>query len=1064
MKRSYLTCLVAVFVCAVCAAAFARKIDKPQPNIEVSPTTEVALPPEMVGRLDGLHRAVAAADTFVLHYENFDDGTMSPYVATDFTAQLLTAFHVADATELDGGTVGVLNPLSGAKSMWCGVSPGTTVPYCGWTLLPGYGNDWFQLLQSSPLGGDSLVVSYKVFWDSEPGYDATHVEWSPNGGTWWIQLPVTDSWSSEPELYDGTGPVPYLTETLGDRQTGGNGTVMVRFRFQSDGDWSDEDGLWPTDGALTVDDITLTTWSGSTPVASTAEDFENAAVGSNSSGIWTGMPGPAFGGPSVASHPAYGTDQYAAIYPGVTLLQEDPCLFVTSFVLGFFDHPSVSNYSCHIPDPRFDVGVIPWGTPEGLYMDNEVVSPVFSNTGYGSEYRLEFRVYRDLQLDDLIFYYWRVRSWKAGCPSRWRNDNFVYYGGQKDWLRNSFSIGPRVDPSADGFQVSIGAIDMCGLWCGFVGCGGCCHPQAPLIDDIRVIRVSVSTPQYVVRHLDGLFQDNFAQDGTLTGKSRADAATDIRPATSVNSIVPGDSVTMIIAPVGSAGAGTGPNAYAYARVQNSNHAAVSGAALGSSAVRTLHGYGTRFPFVGTTSVNGITWSYFRMDTTFTTAGVPVASRFCVDLNDNLFVPGDTIFYFYAADADNTPGNGNEGYFTRSVEGQGGNLATTQISAAAASPMEFTILPAGGYNNGGHILYVDDTDDRGGPAQLFWDSALEILGILNQVDRYDVLAPSSAVDNGPASRVKSNQLQIIDVYQTILWDSGDLSSGLVGDGTGAPEKSNDWGLLFTFLNTGTLGTGPGLYLAGDDMAQEWSTLGGSGAIQVRSAYLNFNVLSSWGHIYWGEAVSPHLTAAGPSFIHSGVPDEMIVYGGCPIVNDFDVLDPTGTSIMEYPYPVSGDGAVISQQTSNSVSKTATVVLSGFSYTFIRDAAATFPPARVEFLRDFLVKMGNVVGTPTGVDPHAPQYANALHANYPNPFNPVTTIKYSIKERAQVSLTIYNAAGQVVKKLVDEVQSPVVVQSVTWDGRNDAGQSVASGVYFYKLVTKNFSQTKKMVLLK
>jgi flagellar hook assembly protein FlgD len=65
---------------------------------------------------------------------------------------------------------------------------------------------------------------------------------------------------------------------------------------------------------------------------------------------------------------------------------------------------------------------------------------------------------------------------------------------------------------------------------------------------------------------------------------------------------------------------------------------------------------------------------------------------------------------------------------------------------------------------------------------------------------------------------------------------------------------------------------------------------------------------------------------------------------------------------------------------------------------------------------------------------------------------------------VSLTIYNAAGQRVTTLVDEVQSPEAVGPVTWDGHNDAGQSVASGVYFYKLVTKNFSQTKKMVLLK
>ena len=74
------------------------------------------------------------------------------------------------------------------------------------------------------------------------------------------------------------------------------------------------------------------------------------------------------------------------------------------------------------------------------------------------------------------------------------------------------------------------------------------------------------------------------------------------------------------------------------------------------------------------------------------------------------------------------------------------------------------------------------------------------------------------------------------------------------------------------------------------------------------------------------------------------------------------------------------------------------------------------------------------------------------------------KYGIKERAHVSLRIYNAAGQLVRTLVDEVLAPDQVTPVEWDGSNNAGQAVSSGVYFYRLVTKNFSQTKKMVLLK
>jgi M6 family metalloprotease-like protein len=93
-------------------------------------------------------------------------------------------------------------------------------------------------------------------------------------------------------------------------------------------------------------------------------------------------------------------------------------------------------------------------------------------------------------------------------------------------------------------------------------------------------------------------------------------------------------------------------------------------------------------------------------------------------------------------------------------------------------------------------------------------------------------------------------------------------------------------------------------------------------------------------------------------------------------------------------------------------------------------------------------------------------DALRQNHPNPFNPVTTIRYSIKERGRVTLAVYNAAGQRVRTLVDEVQSPAENGfSVLWDGRNDAGGPVASGVYLYKLTTAGgYQAVKKLVLLK
>ena len=107
--------------------------------------------------------------------------------------------------------------------------------------------------------------------------------------------------------------------------------------------------------------------------------------------------------------------------------------------------------------------------------------------------------------------------------------------------------------------------------------------------------------------------------------------------------------------------------------------------------------------------------------------------------------------------------------------------------------------------------------------------------------------------------------------------------------------------------------------------------------------------------------------------------------------------------------------------------------------------------------------NIIPDPVGIDRIA--FENSLNDAYPNPFNPTTTIKYTIKERAHVSLKVYNVAGQLVRTLVDDMQAPTEAGfAKEWNGMNDQGAPVSSGVYFYKLVTNNFSQTKKMVLLK
>jgi hypothetical protein len=88
---------------------------------------------------------------------------------------------------------------------------------------------------------------------------------------------------------------------------------------------------------------------------------------------------------------------------------------------------------------------------------------------------------------------------------------------------------------------------------------------------------------------------------------------------------------------------------------------------------------------------------------------------------------------------------------------------------------------------------------------------------------------------------------------------------------------------------------------------------------------------------------------------------------------------------------------------------------------------------------------------------------LFQNYPNPFNPVTNIRFQLSSISEVKLTVYNLMGERIKQLVNEIKSAGIFY-VKWNGRNDSGTQVASGVYLYRLETNGFVNIKKMVLMR
>jgi hypothetical protein len=98
----------------------------------------------------------------------------------------------------------------------------------------------------------------------------------------------------------------------------------------------------------------------------------------------------------------------------------------------------------------------------------------------------------------------------------------------------------------------------------------------------------------------------------------------------------------------------------------------------------------------------------------------------------------------------------------------------------------------------------------------------------------------------------------------------------------------------------------------------------------------------------------------------------------------------------------------------------------------------------------------------VDEIVPVTATALNGNYPNPFNPETTISYSIKDKSTVRLEIYNLKGQIVRTLINREENPGHYR-VLFNGLDDRGQSLSSGIYLYRLKAGNYVSTRKMMLM-
>jgi hypothetical protein len=971
----------------------------------------------------------AEVDTFhIVHYD-FESMDWQGWTRFDNTAQRDSFWHVEDYLESELSEFPC--PLEGTKSAWCGALSGDDEYMCSWSAAPGYGNDWDQSLISDPIYfTGALTVSFKGYFESEPGFDRTYVEYDEGEGSW-VEIAVYEGVIDTVAVYQ---IFPPKTAT------------KLRFHFISDDAWSDEDGLHTTDGAAHVDSITVADDTGIIDF----EDFESASDGDRSCGIWHADVREAFG-----------------MYSGLrtNLIGKDPCNHNLSTQIVFFigsddvssKYPNLYNTpACKGP-----------GGVEAPCQDEIVISPVIDLTRYstmrdesqdavippaklpdlGATY-LIYSVYRDLPYSSLVYYDWYVRSIdSSGCPGRWESYGFFYpYWENEVYETERNDIGRWIE--SDSIQVALGIHDMCDKWYGVYGdCQD--HTPSPWFDNIRILRYDKSGPQWYYRDVE-LFQDNFPGSDSLESWVRADMAKDINPLN--NPVVsPGDSIVVeCTSPLGGgiAEEAGGPRIYMHVKVSyiggGAPKAPPSGAALEGSCGHYAGMDG------GWTIIQGDSARY---------AGRPLEDRYMFDLNDSLLTRGFMVEYYFkaydnAGKSTTLPGWAEEGH---EHPYPGGSYV-----------FEFTCLPT----LRSPILYVDGCHGCytfEGAAQLYLDPTFNaVLADSLFPDRYDVNAPRYFNSNGLASRARNGHLT--GAYETIIWDAGRVSdgSGNISDGEQYYDKSDDCRMLIDWMDASQHDCG--LWIMGQNAAQHLHEQGSLKALELLGDWCgaelaNGSYFELTGGFGGSGVMMPCIkTAAGSGSCWSDV-DSFCVTANCPYYF-FDVLDTTsgGEHALRYPdYSAMQHHAGIQSGRTNSEGYNVRTMLFGFSFMDVLDAYIDAPIIRHKVMDAVNCWLGMGGTNPDITDVDDILSVNALAQNYPNPFNPATTIEYHLASRGAVSIRIYDVTGRLVRTLARGMKD-AGRHEVVWRGRNDAGVTVASGIYFYEMKAAGFTATRKMVVLR
>lgn len=984
----------------------------------------------------------ACPDTFVLYG---GAGSLEGKFQTEYFAPDMQGWTGLDLTdESNAWRVSTFNAEnlgghgSGNHAMWVGYSDAERP---SWATPPGYGNNWDMSLEWSsgplvnPAAGQTVVLDFLFNLDVEPGYDFVRVDYESQG-TWKNVLEMdgttralSGQFLAPGEAYRAQSPLP-IVYAGGDYSGAGSNEIRLRIRFESDGAWSDEDGLWDTDGAIQVDDISIS-WTDGGVAQQVVEDFEGTSF------AWTGSEVPFAG-------------DFARVFPRFTDI--DPCRDNDSPVIGFIDDgtPPANDPAGRSTggslSPTWDYG-IPGGWvvnyTGGLSLgftslNNAVVSPPIawdvpgSCDDEGDVVRLYFEADLFLHTPGSVLPtgMWRTSSDGGANWSGW-TPRGLWPLGSGSWVRFITAPFPlEMSPPPTHVQVAFVARDLSEFWA---------LPQdasaAPVFDNVRVLKLRVHGPL-----LTGFnwMQDAFAYSGAWdVSTPAARDAMDIRcvawrddPADGIDPLLADLSATL-----------PGLSIQEVTRVWTLEKNPLFEDALRQVPARTVDvNVDTSDPRQWYGEVQGVL-----------VEGDAVEGSWDTSLPDLDFMyPGDVLrHYFRVIDSQGrvftapldisgfVDGTDYPKYYVR-------RGLPSYRTANGETPRVLIVQRAG--NAATTRLALSQLGLRPGVDYDLWDQLQP--GIVNHID-YGL----GAAGRGGAT---FDQLR---GYDTIVFLTGDRGGTwpLLGDGI---NGSDEIGLLTAWLEL----PGPrNLALFGSDLARALSLTPLMSTFLQESmgtSYIDYNVRDEIGD-QLVSAIMPDSPWFTVDFsVASGCgwgigPDSVTPFGAAERGHVF--LDATGQ-------PTDAAASVLTNRTVDGDTKKTAFFPFDVNATSVRFARA---PGTSTTAAKIFEELFNWAAVPTGGANVTAVIANPRGISEivasPNPFNPRLAITFVNGRKAHTRVEVFNVRGERVAVLVDaEIEAGP--QRFVWDGTDDDGSPVASGVYLLRAASGDVQVMKKVALIR